>query len=195
VFDLVGFSRGAAVANEVAWKLNKNGVQVPVEGPHRTSYKTEYPQVRFLGLFDPVFSFPPAVAWAWHDEEIADNVENAAIAYAEDEQRLLFRHSILSPRSCTTSLTTRSFTGRHSDVGGHFDNNQIIARISLKWMIDQASAAGVRMESAGLPTQETALKWIRSGATSPGREETWSGIFNKDWSFNRQVLETSFLLR
>src|SRR5262245_57816427 len=49
--DLVGFSRGAAIALEVASMLHREGFVV-----ERTanSVKREIPSVRFLGLFDTV---------------------------------------------------------------------------------------------------------------------------------------------
>lgn len=183
--DIIGFSRGSAIANEIAWQLKNKGCPCSSQ-----SNQKSYPRVRFLGLFDPVHSYPNAIAWKYHSRSIAPNVANAAIAYAMDERRLLFRPSILSA-SDATSLAVETFPGRHSDVGGHVANNPVIGQITLKWMIDQATQHGVQMDTEGLPSQERINRWLISPAIAPGPEEAWSGILNDNWTINWGILITS----
>lgn len=51
--DLIGFSRGAAIANEVAWVLGTSGI---LRDKTADSRIYDVPSIRFLGLFDPVHS-------------------------------------------------------------------------------------------------------------------------------------------
>ena len=57
-----------------------------------------------------------------HDEEIAANVDNASIAYASDEMRLLFRHLILATSSSGTGLDSKDFPGAGHSDGGELDD-------------------------------------------------------------------------
>ena len=167
--DIVGFSRGAAIANEIAAELQKKGCACAVQGlSPQTS--TDYPRVRFLGLFDAVYSFPRYVSWAWNDQVIPPNVQNAAHALARDETRALFRPSMLQPAWSNTQFAEQWFPGRHSDIGGTADMNQVIGTWTLRWMIDQAKAAGVQMDENGLPSLQQIEEYIRSRpkVTQPG---------------------------
>jgi RHS repeat-associated protein len=172
--DVVGFSRGAAIANEVAWKLQNDGCPCKLE--KRIFFgligsRTVRPKVRFLGLFDTVYSYP----WPWtptlHDDELSPNVMNAAHAYARHETRKMFRPSVLNPTG-PTDLTERWFDGRHSDVGGHNTMNQRLASISLRWMVEQASASGVKMDRKGLISDDE-IRYLQDiGALNPGPANT-----------------------
>ena len=181
--DIVGFSRGAAIANQIATELDRNGCQCKVDAPKspRTIYKPEYPKVRFLGLFDAVYSFPLPVAWAWNDTTIPSNVQNAAHANAADETRKFFRPSMLQPSSAHTRFNQEWFKGRHSDVGGHIELNRILGAIALRWMINQAVAADVKMNTRGLITDE---QISRLGPINPGQTEGFfygGGFWEDDW--------------
>ena len=162
--DIVGFSRGAAIANEIATELQKNGCPGPWHA------WIDYPPVRFLGLFDAVYSFPRYVSWAWNDETIPSNVQNAAHAFASNETRITFRPAILQPSSPNTHLNEQWFPGRHSDIGGTFDMNQVIGIRTLRWMIERAMAAGVQMDDKGLPSVQQIEDFIRTHprAARPG---------------------------
>jgi hypothetical protein len=51
--DIIGFSRGAAIANEVAWVLGTKGI---LRETSKDSTVYDVPSIRFLGLWDPVHS-------------------------------------------------------------------------------------------------------------------------------------------
>lgn len=174
--DLVGFSRGAAIALEVAWTLHTRGFVT-----ERTEDSTvrDIPSVRFLGLFDTVHSmgFPMFLVGGpkflgnrrWKAEAIPPNVINSAQAISDDERRSLFRGTNLPPPVPTRGHfhEREKFEGVHSDVGGHIENNPVLARIALRWMITKARAAGIRMHDTGLVTDAEIIDAQRNGALNP----------------------------
>lgn len=142
--DVVGFSRGAALAldfvNEIAKgkaKLNDGSI----------------PAVRFLGIFDCVPSFgiaisPLNIGW---DLELPANVNRCFHALALDERRgnfHLHRPKILGEAQ-SGRLTEVWFRGVHSDVGGNGakeDPPRGLASIALNWMFVNAQACGVQLD-------------------------------------------------
>jgi uncharacterized protein (DUF2235 family) len=86
--DIVGYSRGAAIARMFTRHIDKNYEDIvfegkPLDGP---------PGVRFLGLFDTVASFGVPWTESEHDFEtnILEFVEHAYHAMALDETRETF---------------------------------------------------------------------------------------------------------
>ena len=133
--DVVGFSRGAAVAldfvNRIADRRNKHGAPQP--------------PIRFLGLFDTVAAF--GVPNVGPIEEIdlnighklslpADGVTRCHHAIALDERRRAF--------GVTRLLGAYEvwFRGCHSDVGGGNGNTRL-SFIALRWMARKAASCGV----------------------------------------------------
>jgi uncharacterized protein (DUF2235 family) len=163
--DLVGFSRGAAIANEIAAVLHEEGCACKDKGggkPHSVP-------VRFLGLFDPVHSMGMPVFGQgamplflgnrrWHAKSITKNVKSSAIAYADDERDALFLPSYLAPPVADRQQhATQKFDGVHGDVGGTMGNNKHLGKISFAWVVKRAVAAGVEMNAGGLVD----ANWIR----------------------------------
>ena len=126
--DVVGFSRGAALALHFANTL-----------PEGTT-------VRFLGLFDTVPSFgipgnnidlgwnlgfPPAAQHCCH-------------AMALNETRYNFPLHRLEPNP---RLNEVWFRGVHSDVGGG-NGNDGLSSIALDWMFDAAHRSGVQLKTS-----------------------------------------------
>jgi uncharacterized protein (DUF2235 family) len=130
--DIVGFSRGAALAidfaNEIAGTLRRNDLRV-----------------RFLGLFDTVHSFGVAGIDfnLFHKPEVPDIVDRCYHALALDERRGTFR--------CTRTPNGYEvwFRGGHSDIGGG-NGNAGLNCIALRWMLCKARAAGVPIKAATL---------------------------------------------
>jgi hypothetical protein len=174
VIDLVGFSRGASIANEVAAVLHEQGCD---DGGEPGSVP-----VRFLGLFDPVHSMGfPVVGQGgmplflgnrrWHAKSISPNVARSAIAYADDERDALFLPSHLAPPTRDAQRHgTEWFDGVHGDVGGMRGKNGHLAKLPLAYMVNKAVAAGVTMNTGGLVSQA----WIRN-AKARGWLEPSSG--------------------
>lgn len=128
--DIIGFSRGAALALHFANSL-------PAGTP-----------VRFLGLFDtvPSFGIPGnKVDWGWKLEMPA-NVERCCHAMALHETRYNFPLHRLDPNPC---LNETWFRGVHSDVGGG-NGNTGLCSIPLDWMFDTAHRCGMNLDRAAV---------------------------------------------
>jgi hypothetical protein len=158
--DVIGFSRGAALALHFCNKLAK-GVEVEGEA------EKIKPKIRFLGLWDVVPSFglpgiviPQAtdinIGW---DLDVPDCVENCFHAMALDERRGAFSVHRLDPENDDAPrIQEWWFRGVHSDVGGG-NGNVLLGNISLKWMLQQGQAIGAPIavdEIAGLKSDDNA---------------------------------------
>jgi len=136
--DIVGFSRGAALAVDFANRVN----QLP-----------GHPTVRFLGIWDCVPSFGVATidldpTW---ELELPDNVAKCYHAMALEERRQTFHLHRLSARVEDADAEGRLFEvwfrGVHSDVGGGNDNSAL-SSIALNWMLQKAIACNLPIDRA-----------------------------------------------
>lgn len=136
--DIVGFSRGAALAAHFANVITEDGVTV--DGV------LERPPVRFLGVFDLVAAFGIPINLGFNFNRInlgyklglSKGVKFCYHALALDEARQAFRPTRLQG-ACEVW-----FRGVHSDVGGGNDNRSL-NDISLRWMLNKAIASGLPM--------------------------------------------------
>lgn len=144
--DIVGFSRGAALALHFANKIAKEGV----EG------EAEKPTIRFLGLWDVVGSFGLSfdtfvnfhdINLGWNIDEVAECVEHCFHAMAMDERRETFGVTRLDPEHRRANVHEVWFRGVHSDVGGG-NRNFERSNIALNWMLDRARDCGVPINTA-----------------------------------------------
>lgn len=131
IVDVVGFSRGAALALSF---VNEIGDELPQQ------------QVRFLGLFDVVgqFGLPGQHVNAGHRLTLPANVETCRHAMAIHESRALFPLTRLCDKRGTAakSLVELWFSGVHSDVGGG-NRNRSLNWVALHWMFMNARRAGL----------------------------------------------------
>ena len=141
--DIVGFSRGAALALHFANRVNHDGVP-----GHRRSARTP---IRFLGLWDTVGSFGVPgnrVNLAW-DLDLPDNVDKCYHALALDERRRTFPVTRLSARVHDVNQEGRLFEvwfrGVHSDVGGG-NGNPGLSSIPLNWMFAKGLSCGLLLD-------------------------------------------------
>jgi uncharacterized protein (DUF2235 family) len=123
VIDVVGFSRGAAIAVSFANSLAKRFPDV---------------RIRFLGLWDIVgqFGAPGEHVNAGHDLSRPTNVDHCYHAMALDETRLLYPLTRLgsdTDAAAPPGLLEVWFRGVHSDVGGG-NGNPAMNWLSLHWM-------------------------------------------------------------
>ncbi|HEX6639337.1 MAG TPA: DUF2235 domain-containing protein [Steroidobacteraceae bacterium] len=139
--DIVGFSRGAALAAHFANVIADEGVTV--NGVH------ERPPVRFLGLFDLVAAFGIPINLPGFNFNrinlgyklgLSPCVKACYHALALDEARQAFRPTRL--RGAHSQEVW--FRGVHSDVGGGNDNHAL-NDITLRWMLHKAAASGLPM--------------------------------------------------
>jgi uncharacterized protein (DUF2235 family) len=154
IVDIVGFSRGAALAisfaNEIAKKLPRVSI-------------------RFIGVWDIVgqFGAPGEHFNAGHDLDFPPNVAHCFHAMALDESRLLFPLTRLGKaRDTTGRLQEVWFRGVHSDVGGG-NGNRGMNWIALNYMYEAGRRCGLRFDEAavaknladkGMPQQISAHK-------------------------------------
>ena len=142
--DIYGFSRGAAVANELAWFISDRGIKdedglcvVPPRGA----------PIRFLGLFETVHSMEQPgrdTSTAWHNTTIAPAVQHCAHALAANEERVFFIPSFVQRiGTWREEVKELIFPGVHSDVGGFMGYNQDLMKLSRSWISEQAFHAGV----------------------------------------------------
>jgi hypothetical protein len=136
--DIVGFSRGAALAVHFANVIADDGVTV--------NGVLERPPVRFLGVWDVVaaFGIPVNLGFAFNRINLgyklglSKGVKVCYHALALDEARQAFRPTRVRG-GCEVW-----FRGVHSDVGGGNDN-RALNDITLRWMLRKAMASGLPM--------------------------------------------------
>jgi uncharacterized protein (DUF2235 family) len=138
VIDVVGFSRGSALALDFVNKINKDGVKK--DG----AVIEAHPAVRFLGLFDVVPAFGVASLGfifssfnPLHHLNLPANVQHCFHAMALDERRASFEVKRVA------GAYEVWFRGVHSDIGGG-NENLGHNNIALRWMYRKAIACGLR---------------------------------------------------
>lgn len=147
--DIIGFSRGAALAVHFANKIGEEGIKL--DNDH-----VDQPRIRFLGLWDIVASFGLSfdniidfqkINLGWHIDTVHKGVDHCFHAMALDERRESFDVTRLDPDHQYANICEVWFRGVHSDIGG---GNENVARsnIALQWMLTQA-------RTCGLPLNET----------------------------------------
>jgi Uncharacterized alpha/beta hydrolase domain (DUF2235) len=137
--DIVGFSRGAALAVNFANVVGDDGVEV--------NGVTEKPSIRFLGVFDIVAAFGIPINLPGfnfnrinlgYKLSLPRTVRCCYHALALDEARQAFRPTrVRGGREVW-------FRGVHSDIGGGNDNHAL-NDITLRWMLSKAIATGLPM--------------------------------------------------
>lgn len=145
VIDIIGFSRGAALALDFANKVHSEGIG----GVQR-------PEIRFVGVWDvvPSFGIPGNDINLGYVLTLPDSVKKCFHAMALDERRQNFGVQ----RIVTTVSNANSegriyevwFRGVHSDIGGG-NRNVGLSSITLHWMYRQALRC-----SLPIPQQEVA---------------------------------------
>jgi uncharacterized protein (DUF2235 family) len=137
--DIVGFSRGAALAVDFANVLGDDGVKI--------GDSVEKPVIRFLGVWDIVAAFGIPInlpGFNFNRVNLGYKLSlNKAVqfcyhALALDEARQAFR-----PTRVKEGYEVW-FRGVHSDVGGG-NNNHALNDITLRWMLHKAMANGLPM--------------------------------------------------
>lgn len=144
--DIVGFSRGAAIALDFANLINDRGIR----DADTDAVIADTASIRFLGLWDVVGSFGIPIGERLfqridlgHKLSVPDNVDYAFHALAMDDRRQTFRP--------TRQLHAYEvwFRGVHSDVGGG-NGNAGLSCIALRWMLCKAKAAGLPIDAAAV---------------------------------------------
>ena len=112
------------------------------------------PSVDFLGVWDTVKS----VGWLnwkaqyeqaqWPFTRTVPNVRCGRHALALDERRRPYAEYRFDPDEVGPGGRLREvwFAGVHSDVGGVYPDDHRLSDIALKWMVDEAAAAGMLVD-------------------------------------------------
>ena len=138
--DIIGFSRGAALALEFANDVHDSAVAGQHERP-----------IRFLGLWDTVASFglPGNNINLGYTLTVPKNVTACYHAMSLDERRQTFplTRAVQDRFSDRGDLEIQEvwFRGYHSDIGGG-NKNLGLSNIALYWMFRRARAAGVTFD-------------------------------------------------
>ena len=146
IVDVIGFSRGAALAvafaNEVAEK-----------------YPTV--RIRFLGIWDLVAEFgaPGKAVNLGYKLTMPTNVEHCCHAMALDETRVAFDLTRLRGKkdAGTSGPLEVWFRGVHSDVGGGNDNDTLNG-IALNWIFQNAKRCGLPLRESDVLANLAAIK-------------------------------------
>lgn len=112
--------------------------------------------IHFLGIWDAV----KAVGWLnwrakfqearWPFTRLVPNVRHGRHALAIDERRRHYpeyRFDTKEVRKPGGRLRETWFAGVHSDVGGTFRDDHRLSDIALKWMLDEAITAELRVDA------------------------------------------------
>jgi hypothetical protein len=155
--DIVGFSRGAALAthfaNEIGAMFRRSPWTVPRPAAGTAlAYDPQKP-IRFLGVFDIVAAFGIPINLGFnfnrinlgYELSLPKEVQFCYHALALDERRQAFRPTRVRG-GCEVW-----FRGVHSDVGGGNDNHGL-NDISLRWMLHKAIASGLPMNPNAIAT-------------------------------------------
>lgn len=134
-------------------------------GLHQRILQPHRPLIRFLGLFDTVSSviesgrFLPRLRKHGFTET-NPSIQTVRHAVAIDERRTMFRPQLWpqdqpfdpSPETAGGSRPQDAkevwFTGVHGDVGGGYpEARSALAKLPLKWMIDESRSTGLKYNS------------------------------------------------
>ena len=144
VIDIIGFSRGAALAVHFSNVLTHCGLKLDDKS-------IVNPKIRFLGVWDIVGSFGIPINLVikfqdinlhWNIDEIPETVENFYHAIALNERREAFNVTRPVILGDATHFEELWFKGVHSDVGGG-NNNLLRSNIALQWLLEKAIESGL----------------------------------------------------
>lgn len=192
---------------EYAWRayLRAHG-ETPFDEAHHYEkiLVPRKPRIRFLGVWDTVasvFEQSPSGFWLQRRQRPYtnrnDRVEIVRHALAIDERRSMFQPSLWAkgqlfdyPDSSGTGYMQKPqdakeiwFAGCHSDVGGGYREEESgLAKIAMKWMIEEATLAGALIDHGavdkivlGNTTEAGSKKYAKPNvATPPHNSMNWA---------------------
>jgi uncharacterized protein (DUF2235 family) len=155
--DIIGFSRGAALARAFANMIYERGdgsgkytitTQMGKQSISRTAWgkPCNIPKIRFVGLFDTVASFGvPGNQYNFgYNLGLPPNVEVARQAAAADEKRYFFPSTPLGTGESGQDFYEAWFPGDHSDIGrGHGADTRDLSFMPLYFIWSEGILAGV----------------------------------------------------
>jgi hypothetical protein len=147
--DVVGFSRGAALARHFANKVSQNVRAGRFWYEHPQLGKiTTCVDLRFLGLFDTVAQFHLlGLTDQTYNLTIPTSFKSVSHAVALHE----FRWAFPLTAAVGSQVIEKAFVGAHADIGGGYLSASTspgstpgdLSEVALRWMFNQAKQAGV----------------------------------------------------
>ena len=173
--DVIGFSRGSAIALDFVNKVNRDGIH------QRGRVVMERPPIRFLGLFDTVAAFGLANLGfffaslnAFHQLTLPANVEHCFHAMSLDERRPSFVNQRIAGGYEVW------FRGVHSDIGGG-NNNPGLEYVALRWMFHKAILCGLPVTEANITDSAVHPEArIKPNVFSDLSKDTWRTVKTTD---------------
>jgi uncharacterized protein (DUF2235 family) len=142
--DVIGFSRGSAIALDFVNKVHRDGIAV------NGKVIEAHPAIRFVGLFDVVAAFGVANLGfvfnklnAFQQLTLPPSVQDCFHAMALDERRPSFVNQRVN------GAYEVWFRGAHSDIGGG-NNNPGLEYVALRWMYRKAILCGLPVTEANI---------------------------------------------
>ncbi|PLC55633.1 hypothetical protein CR155_00830 [Pollutimonas nitritireducens] len=176
--DIIGYSRGAALARHFGNLINqhtRDGLFSYRDGARRSV--SACVDLRFMGLFDTVAQFGIAGSHdANYDLTIAPAWAWVAHAVALHERRWMYPLTIASDGG-GYNLVEAPFIGAHADIGGgamRRDDGRPsvrgdLADVTLNWMLWQARAASLRFGTLAEGDREISDPILHDGRSSIAR--------------------------
>jgi hypothetical protein len=181
--DIYGAGWGADVALELAWKLHKEKLKMA----EPDLLAPDLLRVRFLGLFETIYSREMPENGKWHNITVAPGVDRVAQGLAGQETRTYFKPVILNAAPGSGLKISRLiFPGVQQDVIGNQQNEQpngrSIMTLARDWMIREAFAAGVLyLNVEGIPKAMTSQEILNTPFyLKPGPMGFPDGVFNEN---------------
>ena len=149
VIDIIGFSRGAALAVHFANEIGKKGVKLS-EGSQQQV------KIRFLGLWDIVGSFGLSfdtfinfqdINLGYDIDTVHNCVDQCFHAMALDERRETFDVTRLDSDNKYNNIHEVWFRGVHGDIGGG-NSNVARSNIALQWMLEKGRSCGLKFNES-----------------------------------------------
>ena len=174
--DLIGFSRGAAIALDFVNKVYQDGIQ------HQGRVIAEQPAIRFVGLFDTVAAFGVANLGysfaslnAFHNLMLPKNVQHCYHAMSLDERRPSFVNQRVA------GAYEVWFRGAHSDIGGGHENAGL-EYVALRWIFRKAIACGLPITEANITDANVHPEHrIKPNVLSEAEKLFWRDVAPADW--------------
>jgi uncharacterized protein (DUF2235 family) len=150
-------------ANALSIRPNPRSLALPIE---------------FVGLFDTVRATQfLGRDFHWPYTNQLPNVTTVRHAVSIDEKRRPYRESLVTGvPGKQPAISETWFAGVHSDIGGAFETHPEAGRITLRWMVDGAAAAGLQFRDrmvahrarpeaadAGKPVNRMGWVWFLAG--------------------------------
>lgn len=171
MIDVIGFSRGAAIALDFVNRVYRDGIR------HNGKVIVEQPAIRFVGLFDVVAAFGVANLGfsfaslnAFHHLLLPKNVQHCFHAMSLDERRPSFVNQRVA------GAYEVWFRGVHSDIGGGNDNPGL-EYVTLRWMFRKAIACGLPVTEANITDSNVHPELrIKPNAFSAAEKINWRNV-------------------